>query len=195
MAEEEAAQLYERRAAELKRLDLCGRRPFPKVGRPTLQSLYENALILQVRTNPDSTKHITDKTVWKRGKSVVADVQEVFACAGHAIIEKHEQEHEPASAEPVIEEHEQEHEPAAADPPHKKQRTRVARHHIQWFLSLANRLHVHGWKKKDVFMNCQRWCPEIFGKVHADTVYRWKLDGHGGCRGRPKKISELWLRS
>ena len=37
--EEEAAQLYERRAAELKRLDLRGRRPFPKVGRPTLQSL------------------------------------------------------------------------------------------------------------------------------------------------------------
>ena len=56
MAEEEAAQLYERRAAELKRLDLCGRRPFPKVGRPTLQSLYENALILQVRTDPDSTR-------------------------------------------------------------------------------------------------------------------------------------------
>ena len=46
MAEEEAAQLCERRAAELKRLDLCGRRPFPKVGRPTLQTLYENALIL-----------------------------------------------------------------------------------------------------------------------------------------------------
>ena len=104
--------------------------------------------------------------------SVVADVQEVFACAGHAVIEKHEQEHEPA----------------AAEPPHKKQQTRVARHHIQWFLSLANRLHVHGWKKKDVFMNCQRWCPEIFGNVHADTVYRWKLDGPGGCRGRKKKI-------
>ena len=63
MAEEEAAQLCERRAAELKRLDLRGRRPFPKVGRPTLQSLYENSLILQVRTDPDSTKHITDKTV------------------------------------------------------------------------------------------------------------------------------------
>ena len=42
MAEEEATQLYERRAAKLKRLDLCGRRPFPIVGRPTLQSLYEN---------------------------------------------------------------------------------------------------------------------------------------------------------
>ena len=55
MTEEEAAQLHERRAAELKRL--CGRRPFPKVGRPTLQSLYENALILQVRTDPDSTRH------------------------------------------------------------------------------------------------------------------------------------------
>ena len=142
MPEEEAAQLYERRAAELQRLDLCGRRPFPKVGRPTLQSLYEKALIL-----PDSTKHITDKTVlhgWKRGMSVVADVQKVFACAGHAVIEKHEQEHEPASAEPVIEKHEQEHELAAAEPPQKKQRTRVARHHIQWFLSLADRLHVHG---------------------------------------------------
>ena len=90
MDEEEAAQLYERRAAELKRLDLCGRRPFPRVGRPTLQSLYENALILQVGTGPDSTKHITDKTVlhrWKRGMSVVADVQEVFAFAGHAVIE------------------------------------------------------------------------------------------------------------
>ena len=95
--------------------------------------------------------------------SVVADVQEVFACAGHAVIKKHEQEHELA----------------AAEPPHKKQRTRVARHHIQWFLSLADRLHVLGWKKKDVFMNCQRWCPEIFGNVHADTVYRWKLDGPG----------------
>ena len=76
------------------------------------------------------------------------------------------------SVEPVIEKREQEHEPAAAEPPHKKQRTRVARHHIQWFLSLPNRLQVHGWKKKDVFMNCQRWCPEIFGSVHADTVYR-----------------------
>ena len=65
----------------------------------------------------------------------------------------------------------------------------MARHHIQWFLSLANRLHVHGWKKKDVFMNCQRWCPEIFGNVHADTVYRWKLDGPGGGGGRPKKIT------
>ena len=113
MAEEEAAQLHERRAAELKQLDLCGRRPVPKVGRPTLQCLYENALILQVRTDPDSTRHITDKTVhhgWKRGMSVVADVQEVFACAGHAVIEKDEQEHETA----------------AAEPPHKKQRTRVA---------------------------------------------------------------------
>ena len=192
MAEEEAAQLHERRAAELKRLDPCGWRPFPMVGRPTLQSLYENALILQVRTDPDSTKHITDKTVphgWKRGMSVVADVQEVFACARHAVIEKHEQEHEPASAEPVIEKHEQEYELAAAELPHKKQRTRVARHHIQWSLSLADRLHVHGWKKKDVFMNCQRWCLEIFDNVHADTVYRWKLDGPGGCRGRPKKIT------
>ena len=52
--------------------------------------------------------------------SVVADVQEVFACAGHAVIEKHEQEHEPASAVPVIEKHEQEHEPAAPKPLHKK---------------------------------------------------------------------------
>ena len=87
-------------------------------------------LILQVRIDPDSTKHITDKTVlhgWTRGISVVADVQGVFACAGLAVIEKHEQEHEPASAEPVIERHEQEHEPAAAEPPHKKLRTRVAR--------------------------------------------------------------------
>ena len=76
--------------------------------------------------------------------SVVDDVQEVFACAGHAVIEKDEQEHKPASAEPVIERHEQEHESAAAEPPHKKQRTRVARHHILWFLSLADRIHVHG---------------------------------------------------
>ena len=44
-------------------------------------------------------------------------------------------------------------------------------------------------KKKDVFMNCQRCAPEIFGNVHADTVYRWKLDGLGGCPGRPKKIT------
>ena len=39
MAVEEATQLYERRAAELKRQDLCGRRPFPKVGRPTFAKL------------------------------------------------------------------------------------------------------------------------------------------------------------
>ena len=25
--------------------------------------------------------------------------------------------------------------------------------------------------------------------MHADTLYRWKLDGLGGCRGRPKKIT------
>ena len=53
---------------------------------------------------------------WKRSTNVFSDVQEVFASAGTA-----------------IEEHEQEHEPAAAEPPHKKQRTRV-----------ADRLHVHG---------------------------------------------------
>ena len=46
--------------------------------------------------------------------SVCADVQEVFASAGHAAIEEHEQEHEPAAAEPR----------------YKKQRTRVARRHI-----------------------------------------------------------------
>ena len=40
-----------------------------------------------------------------------------------------------------------------------------------------------------MFMNFQRWCPEIFGNVHADTVYRWKLDGRGRCRGRLKKIT------
>ena len=159
MAEEEVAQHYERRAAELKRLDLCGRRPFSKVGRPTLQCLYEIALIVQVRIDPYSTRHITDKTVpngWKRGMNVFADVHEVFASAGHAVIEEHEQEREPV----------------AAEPPHKKQRTRVARHHIRCFLSLADRLHVHGWRKKDVFMTCQRWCPEIFGNVHAGTGYR-----------------------
>ena len=78
---------------------------------------------------------------------------------------------------------------SAAEPPHKKQWTRVARHHIQWFLSLADRLHVHGWKKKDVFMNCQRWSPEIFGTEHADTVYLWNLDGPGSGGGKPKKIS------
>ena len=32
-------------------------------------------------------------------------------------------------------------------------------------------------------------CP-IFGNVHADTVYRWKLDGLGSGGGKPKKISE-----
>ena len=80
--------------------------------------------------------------------SVVADFQEVFACAGHAVVEIHEQEHEPASVEPVIDKREQENEPAAAEPPHKKHRTRVARHHIQWFLSLANRLHVYGCQNK-----------------------------------------------
>ena len=25
--------------------------------------------------------------------------------------------------------------------------------------------------------------------MHADTLYRWKLDGPGVCRGRPKKIT------
>ena len=93
LASSRAAQLHERRAAELKRLGLCGRRPFSK---------YENALVVQVRTDPDSTSHITDKTVpigWKRGMSVFADVHEVFASAGHAAIEEHEQEHEPAAAE------------------------------------------------------------------------------------------------
>ena len=33
------------------------------------------------------------------------------------------------------------------------------------------------------------WCPEIFGNVHADTAYRWKLDGPGSGGGKPKKIS------
>ena len=102
-AEEEAAKLDVRHAAELKRLGLGGQRPPFKVGRPSWQSLYEDALFLQVRTDPDSTRHITDKTVpngWKRGMSVFADVHEVFFCAGHAVIEEHEQEHEPAAAEP-----------------------------------------------------------------------------------------------
>ena len=74
---------------------------------------------MQVRADPDSTRHITDKTVpigWKRGMSVFADMQEVFPGAGHAAIEEHEQEHELA----------------AAEPPHKKQLTPVARHHTQW---------------------------------------------------------------
>ena len=30
---------------------------------------------------------------------------------------------------------------------------------------------------------------EIFGNVHADTVYRWKLDGPGSGGGKPKKIT------
>ena len=64
-AEEGAAKLNERRASELKRLGLSGRRPPFKVGRPSLQSLKEDALFLQVRTDPDSTEHITDKTVPK----------------------------------------------------------------------------------------------------------------------------------
>ena len=41
----------------------------------------------------------------------------VFASVGHAAIEEHEQEHEPAVA-------------AAAEPPRKKQRTRGAKHHM-----------------------------------------------------------------
>ena len=175
-ASDVSLQLHERRAAELKRLGLNEQRHHPKAGRPSLQSLYEKDLAVQVRTDPDSTRHITDKTVpirWKRGMSVLADVQQIFAGAGHTAIEKHEQEHEPAEAEP----------------PHKKQRTRVARHHIRWFLSLADRLHAHNWKKRDVLKSCQRWCPEIFGNVHADTVYRWKLGGPGSGGGKPKKIS------
>ena len=30
---------------------------------------------------------------------------------------------------------------------------------------------------------------EIFGNVHADTVYRWKLDGPGSGGGKPKKVT------
>ena len=122
---------------------------------------------------------LKDLTIRHCGRSKGADGQKVDKMGQNAIWGSgvlleipHEQENEPASAEPVIEKHEQEHDPAAAEPPLKKQRTRVARHHIPWFLSLADRLHVHGWKKKDVFMNCQRWCPEIFCDVHADTVNR-----------------------
>ena len=177
--EEEAAKLNERRAAELKRLGPSGRRPPFKIGRPSLQSLYEGALYLKVRTDPDSARHITDNTVpngWKRGMSVFADVHEVFACPGHAVIEKHEQEHEQEHA-PAAEE------PAAAEPPHKKQRTPLAEHHIQWFLRLADRLHVHGWRKKDVFMNCQRWGPEGNWMALAGVV-----DG-------PRRSLGLWLRN
>ena len=58
--------------------------------------------------------------------SVSADVQQVFASAGHAGFEEHEQEQEPAAA-------------AAAEPPRKKQRTRVAKHFIHLFLSLVDR--------------------------------------------------------
>ena len=99
--------------------------------------------------------------------SVVADVQEVFACAGHAVIEKHEQEHEPAAVELL---------------------TRNSGH--VWPDSLADRLHVHGWEKKDVFMNCQRWCLEISGNVHAgvpmEIGWPWPVswtaqEDHWGC--------------
>ena len=45
------------------------------------------------------------------------------------------------------------------------------------------------WLEKDVLLNCLEWSPEIFADVHADTVYRWKLDGPGSGGGKPKKIS------
>ena len=133
LASDDAAQIHERRAGELKPPALM-QRPRSKVGRPSVQSLYEGALAAKVRAGPDSTRHITDQSVpvgWKRDMSVLPDVQQVFVSAGHVAIEEHEQEHE------------QEHEPAAAaaaEPPRKKQRTRVAKHHIHWFLSLADRL-------------------------------------------------------
>ena len=95
------AKLHERRAGELKRLGLSEQRPLPWVGRPSLQSLYERALAAQVRADPDSTRHVTDKSVpvgWKRDMSVLAAVQQVFASAGLAAIEEHEQEHELAAA-------------------------------------------------------------------------------------------------
>ena len=40
-----------------------------------------------------------------------------------------------------------------------------------------------------MLLNCLEWRPEIFANVHADTVYRWKLDGPGSGGGKPKKIS------
>ena len=78
----------------------------------------------------------------------MADVQRVFAGAGHAAIEEHEQEDELAAD-------------AAGEPLRKKQRTRVAKHHTHWFLSLADRLHAHGWGKKEVTWLVDSWCVEV----------------------------------
>ena len=100
LASDDAAQLHERRAGELKRLNLSVQRPLSKLGRPSLQSLYERTLAAQVRADPDPTRHITDKSVvgWKRDMSVLVVVQQVFTSAGRAAIEGQEQEHEPAAA-------------------------------------------------------------------------------------------------
>ena len=105
--------------------------------------------------------------------SVVADVQEVFACAGTCSHRETRAGTRACSSRASSQE--------TADT--------FGQTSHQWFLSLADRLHAHGWKKKDVFMNCQRWCWEIFGNVHADTVYRWKLDGPGSGGGKSTKIS------
>ena len=52
LASDDAAQLHERRAGELKRLGLRVQRPLSKVGRPSLQSLHARALAAQVRADP-----------------------------------------------------------------------------------------------------------------------------------------------
>ena len=70
---------------------------FPELVARVCKSLYERALAAQVRADPDSTRHVTDKSVpvgWKRDMGVLAAVKQVFASAGLAAIEEHEQEHE-----------------------------------------------------------------------------------------------------
>ena len=73
--------------------------------------------------------------------SVVADVQEVFACAGKCKNTNVQQQSFPTRSS-----------------------GQVARQHMQWFLSLANRLHVYGWKKK----TCEKDCLNV--KLSHDWV-------------------------
>ena len=80
------AKLHERRAGEFKRLGLSGQRPLPRVGRPSLQSLYELAWAFAGCA----------LTQIPRGTSPTNLCP--FASAGLAAIEEHEQEHQLAAA-------------------------------------------------------------------------------------------------
>eukprot|EP00971_Amphidinium_carterae_P270485 5366889-Amphidinium_carterae.1 len=112
---------------------------------------------------------------WKRGMSVLFDAEATVAGAGHTAVDVLQE----PTAVAVHQEPPPPADPAPAHPaarPAKKRRVRVAKHHVRWFLSLADNLARHGWWKKDVWKSCQKWCPEVFAGVHEDTVYKWKSD-------------------